>query len=245
MMRSEAPAPRDALHHATVDPHRRNSALADVILGAQDGLVNVLGVILGVAAATESVRIVVVAGLAAALAESFSMAAVAYTSRVAAGDLYESEKARERRHVRVVPTIEREEIRAIFAAKGFEGELLDRIVATITANEEVWVAEMMAEEHGLVPVDRRASLRAAVVVGVAALVGSVIPLLPFAVARVPLASGLALGLAAAVLFAGGAYKARVTVGSWWKSGLEMSVIGTASALVGYAIGTLLRVPTTP
>jgi VIT1/CCC1 family predicted Fe2+/Mn2+ transporter len=235
----------DALHHSTVDRHRGNSALADVILGAQDGLVNVLGVILGVAAATESARIVVVAGLAAALAESVSMAAVAYTSRVAAGDLYESEKARERRHIRAVPAIEREEVRAIFAAKGFEGELLDRIVATITADEDVWIAEMMAEEHGLVPIDRRASLRAAVVVGCAALVGSVLPLVPFAFAPVALASGLALAATAAVLFAGGAYKARVTVGSWWKSGLEMSLIGTVSALAGYGVGALLRVPVTP
>jgi VIT1/CCC1 family predicted Fe2+/Mn2+ transporter len=208
-------------------------------------LVNVLGVILGVAAATDSVRIVLVAGLAAALAESFSMAAVAYTSRVAAGDLYESERARERRHVRVVPTIEREEIRAIFAAKGFDGELLERIVTTITANEDVWVAEMMAAEHGLMPVDWRASLRAAAVVGVAALVGSIVPLVPFAIAPVRVAGMLAVVLAAGTLFAGGAYKARVTVGSWWKSGLEMALIGTASALIGYLIGALLRVPASP
>src|ERR1700744_6336781 len=112
-MSVEIPSPGDARYHANVDPHRRHSVLADVILGAQDGLVNVLGVVLGVAAATDSVRIVVVAGLAAALADSTSMAAVAYTSRLAAGSLYESEKAREHRHVRTVPAIEREEIRAM------------------------------------------------------------------------------------------------------------------------------------
>jgi hypothetical protein len=62
------------------DPHRQASALSDVILGGQDGLVNVLGVILGVAAATSDPRIVLVAGLAATFAESVSMGAVAYTS---------------------------------------------------------------------------------------------------------------------------------------------------------------------
>jgi VIT1/CCC1 family predicted Fe2+/Mn2+ transporter len=50
---------------------------------------------------------------------------------------------------------------------------------------------------------------------------------------------------AVVLFAVGAYKARTTVGRPWKSGLEMALIGTVSALVGYAIGLLLKVPPVP
>ena len=49
-------------HH---DPHRHNSRLSEVILGGQDGLVNVLGVILGVAAATQDVRIVIAVAMAA------------------------------------------------------------------------------------------------------------------------------------------------------------------------------------
>ena len=53
-------------HHLSFDPHARGSSLSDVILGGQDGLVNVLGVILGVAAATSSTYIVLVAGLAQA-----------------------------------------------------------------------------------------------------------------------------------------------------------------------------------
>src|SRR3989344_4862465 len=55
----------------------------DLILGGQDGLVDVLGVILGVATATGSVKLVVIAALSSAIAESFSMGAVAYTSQKA------------------------------------------------------------------------------------------------------------------------------------------------------------------
>src|SRR5512136_2416889 len=108
------------------DPHRRASGLADIILGGQDGLVNVLGVILGVAAATSDPRIILVAGLAATFAESVSMGAVAYTSTLADADFYESERAREYRHIQEVPKLEREEVREIYASKGFHGELLDR-----------------------------------------------------------------------------------------------------------------------
>ena len=115
---------------------------------------NVLGVILGVAAATHDPRIILVAGLAATFAESVSMGAVAYTSTLADADFYESERNREYRHIQEVPHLEVSEVREIYKNKGFEGELLDRIVETITANEDVWVAVMMAEEHRLQPTSR-------------------------------------------------------------------------------------------
>src|SRR3990172_3875999 len=92
-------------YHLYHDPHRQSSGLSDIILGGQDGLVNVLGVILGVAAATHDPRIVMVAGLAATFAESVSMGAVAYTSTLADSDFYESERAREHRHVHLVPAL--------------------------------------------------------------------------------------------------------------------------------------------
>src|SRR5512142_743713 len=161
------------------DSHRRASTLSDVILGGQDGLVNVLGVILGVAAATHDPRIVLVAGLAATFAESVSMGAVAYTSTLADADFYESERAREFRHIARVPHVEKDEVREIYSKKGFKGELLDRIVDTITANEEVWVAVMMSEEHQLSPTDRRQAFKSAIVVGLSAVVGSLVPLAPF------------------------------------------------------------------
>src|SRR5512139_2698697 len=170
----------DIKYHLFHDPHRRASGLSDIILGGQDGLVNVLGVILGVAAATSDPRLVVVAGLAATFAESVSMAAVAYTSTLADADFYESEREREYRHIQEVPHLEVDEVRRIYAEKGFKGDLLEHIVTTLSKDLDVWVAVMMAEEHQLHPVDRKVALRSAVVVGIAAVIGSLIPLAPFA-----------------------------------------------------------------
>ena len=232
-------------HHTRLDPHHRHSALADVILGGQDGLVNVLGVILGVAAASGDVRIVIAAGMAATFAESVSMGAVAYTSTVAESDLYRSEREREYRHIHTVPHLERTEIRRIFEAKGFQGELLEQIVQTITDDPQIWVDQMMAEEHRLSPSSRADATRAAGIVGVSAIVGSLIPLAPFFVLPIGSSMIVSLVLAAVALFAVGAYKARVTVGRPSRSGLEMAVIGILSALVGYAVGLLFRVPPTP
>jgi VIT1/CCC1 family predicted Fe2+/Mn2+ transporter len=227
------------LHHAQRDPHMRGRWLADLVLGAQDGLVNTLGVVLGVAAASADARVVFAAGMAAGIAESLSMGAVGYTSSVARGDLYRSERAREYRHIETTPVIEREEIRELYERKGFEGELLDRVVDAICADKDVWVAVMMAEEHELVPIDRAASLRSAGIIGFAALAGSVLPVVPFGVFDLRASVVVALALGAALLFMLGALKATLTVGRRMRSGSELAVIGMASAVAGYGIGYLL------
>lgn len=232
--------------HNKIDPHTRSSRLSEIILGGQDGLVNVLGVILGVAAATNDPRIVFAAGMAATFAESVSMGAVAYTSTLANNDLYKSEKEREYRHIHLVPELEVEEIRHLYAQKGFEGETLEKIVEVITSNPDVWVEVMMSEEHQLQPPERQGgAIKSALVVGGAAIVGSLIPLVPFALLPVGVSMIVSIIISALTLFAVGAYKAKVTVGSPGKSGLEMAVIGTLSALVGYAVGLWFKVPVVP
>jgi VIT1/CCC1 family predicted Fe2+/Mn2+ transporter len=231
----------ELIHHELEDPHRAESNISDIILGGQDGLVNVLGVILGVAAASEDVRMVLVAGLAATFAESVSMAAVAYTSTIARADLYESERAREYRHLRDTPNLEREEVRQIYQKKGFSGPVLEQLVDIITANKDVWVSVMMAEEHKLTPVNRRTALRSGVVVGLSAIIGSLIPLLPFFLVNVQLGIWSSIAISAVVLFVVGAYKAKLTVGRPAKSGFEIMAIGMASAMVGYAVGLFFTI----
>ena len=226
----------DHEYHEQIDPHGHRSRLAEVILGGQDGLVNVLGVILGVAAASGSQRLVVAAGLAATFAESVSMAAVAFTTKRAEAALFQREAARERRHFQRVPEIERDEVRELYRRKGFQGALLEKIVQTITADEEVWLAVMMAEEHQLQPVSLGRALEAALVVGLSAIAGSLVPLVPFLALGVTAASWASVGLSAVALFALGALKSRWTVGRPWRGGVELAVIGLASAVAGYLVG---------
>src|SRR2546427_10962774 len=87
--------------------HPKPTVLSDFILGSQDGIVNVLGIILGLSAATRDVRIILVATLAALGAESIAMGAVAYTSTRARRRLYLSQALQERRGVKEIPQTER------------------------------------------------------------------------------------------------------------------------------------------
>jgi predicted membrane protein (TIGR00267 family) len=104
---------------------------------------------------------------------------------------------------------------------------------------------MMAEEHQLSPVDRKTAFKAAWVVGLSAIVGSLVPILPFMFLSVAVSMWMSVLVTALVLFGIGVYKARVTVGRPMRSGLEMMLIGTVSAMAGYLVGVLLKVPPLP
>lgn len=215
--------------------------LRDFILGGQDGLVNVLGVILAVATAVSDARLVIIAGLAATFAESISMAAVAYTSTKAARDFYRSEMERERREVEETPAEERKEIRDIYRRKGFSGTMLNSIVSKITSNKKLWIKTMMEEELCLFPDEYKSPGKDAFIVGFSALIGSFVPLLPFLFLAVGQATIGAIILSIAVLFAMGYIKGRLTTGKSIRNGIELAVIGMAAALAGYAIGAVLGV----
>jgi predicted membrane protein (TIGR00267 family) len=222
------------------EEHRQVNWLRDVILGGQDGLVNILGIILGVIAGGGSKQVMLAAGFAAAITESISMGAVGYTSAVADRDYYQAEQARESAEIDATPDAERQEIRDIYAAKGFSGELLEQVADTITANRENWLATMMDEELHLQPVQTPDIMRSAVVITLATLIGHLIPLLPFV--WLPRTSALitAFVLSAGVLFGVGVYSSVTLVGDWRKNGLKMVAIGLGAAAIGFLIGRLFH-----
>ncbi len=219
---------------------QQGKLIENLILGGQDGLVNVLGIILGVAAATSDSRIVIIAGLAATFAESISMGAVAFTSQKAGKQFYESEKARELKEIEEMPEQEKQEIREIFAKKGFKGKDLERVVEVISSDKKVWLETMMSDELKLSSYEATDPKQSAVVVGLSALVGSVLPLLPFFLFSVETAFVASIVFSVFILFVAGAIKAKFTIGSWKKSGMEMAAIGTLAAISGYVIGILLK-----
>src|SRR3989441_4799279 len=245
------PEPRPAraaqpLHAPDVEKGGIGRSLRDIILGGQDGLVNVLGLVLGVAAATAQLRIILAAALAATFSESIAMGGVMYTSVLAERDYYLAMFAKEQQEIEEVPEVETEEVRQIFRAKGLHGELLERVVKEITSDKKVWVDVMMRDELHLAPVSGAGAVRRAFVTGFSTLIGSLIPLVPFLFVplfgiSVTAATIMAVPLCAAVLFAVGAYKALTLVGDWRISGLQMLVIGMVSAAAGYGIGRLLHV----
>jgi VIT1/CCC1 family predicted Fe2+/Mn2+ transporter len=232
-------------NHPHLEAHTasRGLLLRNIILGGQDGVVNVLGIVLGVATATSSKDIVLLAGLAATFAESISMAAVAYTSTRAEEEHYQSEVKRELKEIEDIPDMERREIEEIYRAKGFSGKLLTKVVDTITSSKKIWLETMMQEELGLEnPKDSMSAFWQSVLVGASAIVGSLVPVAPFFFMSPASAIPPSLLMSFSVLFAVGAIKSSFTSGKWLRGGLELMLIGGAAAFAGYLVGVLFQVP---
>src|SRR2546430_4163892 len=134
---------------ALAEKHAQPSLLSDFILGSQDGLVNVLGVILGVAVGSRVITIILAAGLSATFPESISMGAVAYTSTLARRDHYLAEGERERRGMVGLPDLERQEGPAIPQRWGFLRAGLAQQGAKITPQPKAWVEATVG--HALKP----------------------------------------------------------------------------------------------
>ena len=131
-------------------------------------------------------------------------------------------------------------MRDVFKKWGFEGELLDQATQRITSNKDLWASFMMSEELKVTKDASENPLYASLIVGSSSVGGSLIPLVPFFLTQ-DIKTGILFSIifSAVSLFITGFVKAKVTIGSPVKSGIQMTLIGLTSALVGYVIGRLL------
>lgn len=220
------------------------SYVRDFVYGAIDGAVTTFAVVAGAAGAGLESRVVVIMGLANLFADGFSMAVSNFLGTRAEEQQREVARSAEGHHIELYPEGEREEVRQLFAAKGFEGEDLDRAVEVITGDRERWVDTMMREELGFSSDDGSAT-RSALATFAAFLVIGVIPLLAFLVNLVVpdtfgepfLAAAVLTGVAFALV---GVLKALVIGQPLWRGALETVALGGSAATVAYVVGLLLQ-----
>lgn len=217
------------------------SAIPDAVLGSIDGCVTTLAVVAGTLGAGLPSSTALILGMANLLADGFSMAVSNFESGRAQQEHIEAMRRKEERHIEQFPEGEREEVRQIFRAKGFEGELLERIVATISNNRQVWVETMLSDELGL----QRASprpLRSGFVTFLAFVLVGVVPLLPLMLnGPARLRFTLSAGLAGVMFFLIGSLK-RLDSGprATLAAGLRTLLTGTLAASLAFAAGYFLR-----
>ena len=216
----------------------QQSYLRDTVYGGLDGAVTTFAIVAGVVGADLSTRVIIALGIANVLADGFSMAAGNYSGTKAERDDARRIREIEERHIRLVPDGEKAELRAILAAKGLDGEVLDAATEAIAQNRESWIDMMLVDEYGLSPVEPH-PFRAALATFLAFLVAGLAPLSPYLLGLAnPFQTSIALtGL---TFFAIGAAKSRWSLAPWWRSGLETLAIGGAAAAIAYFAGTLFR-----
>lgn len=220
-----------------------HSYLRDFVYGAIDGTVTTFAVVSGVAGAGLSTGIIIVLGLANLVGDGFSMAASNFLGTKTEEELRRKIRRIEEDHIAEYPEGEREEIRQIFAGKGFTGEELEHVVDVITADKQRWIDTMLVEEHG-VPLQGPSAIKAALMTLVAFVCVGFIPLAVFVydyvtpsdVAQPYLISTVLTGVA---FFFVGTAKSLFVDESWWRAGIETLLVGGIAASLAYAVGHLL------
>lgn len=216
------------------------SALGDFILGGVDGVITTFAVVAGSAGGRLSIATVIVLGLANLVADGFSMGVSNYLGTRSRQEEVARARADEAWQIEAHPEGEQQEIREIFARKGFGGETLDRVVEVITSDRKIWIDTMMEQELKLSEIVAR-PLRAGLVTFAAFVICGFLPLLPFILSGAPTPSLflVSAGMAAATFFGLGLGKGHLLQGSPVASGFQTLVIGLVAAGLAYAIGIVL------
>ena len=221
----------------------QQSYLGDFVLGAVDGTITTFAIVAGAAGASLPAGVAVVLGLANVAADGFSMAASNYLKSRADQHLVDRYRRMEEMHIDRVPDAEREEIRQIFAGKGFDGAVLDEIVRVITRDRRQWVDTMLTEEWGL-QLESPSPLRAALTTFAAFVLAGLVPLLPLFLAAW-LATAQQMFLVSAVLtgvtfFSIGLIRGRLSERNLLAAAVETLLIGGTAAALAYIVGGVLK-----
>ncbi|MEL6934665.1 MAG: VIT1/CCC1 transporter family protein [Pseudomonadota bacterium] len=208
--------------------------LKDIVFGGIDGAVTTFAIVAGVQGAGLSPAIIVILGIANVFADGFSMAMGNYLGTKSERDDIARIREIESRHIRDVPEGETNEIRRILQLKGLEGQTLDDATLAITRNKEAWIDMMLVDEYGKSPVNPE-PVRSAGATFLSFFVCGLVPVLPFLVGmdEAFLAATIAT---TCTFFAIGMLKSVWSLASWWRSGLETTLIGSAAAGIAYAAG---------
>jgi vacuolar iron transporter family protein len=222
------------------------NALRAAVLGANDGLVSNMSLVMGVAGAAMSSHVVLLTGLAGLAAGACSMAMGEWLSVATARESFQRQIDAEAEELREVPEEEQEELALIYQAKGLSEETARSLAAQLISNPDSALDTLAREELGIDPKELGGSAWAAAGTSFGLFtLGAIFPVLPYFFGlggyEAVLASLIVSGVA---LIAIGAATALFTGGSAWKLALRQLAFGYGAAGITFAIGKLIGVAVT-
>ena len=218
--------------------------LPDFVYGGIDGAVTTFAVVAGASGASLSLPVILILGFANLVADGFSMASGKYSSDKANLEWYEKIRAIEFRHLKEKTEHERQEVRDILLKYNFKGDDLERATEVITSDPESGVDIMMRHEFNLTAENVLPS-RDPITTFVSFLLIGFVPLAGYTFQSVLGLSEsytflFAVFSTSVALFLVGAVKSRFSARSWFRSGLNVVMLGGFAAAISYGIGFLLR-----
>ena len=217
--------------------------LREFVYGGIDGAVTTFAVVAGGFGANLDPGILIILGFANLLADGFSMSVGAYLSAKSEKDNYDKHEKIEYWEIENLPEIERSEIQDIYKAKGFKGELLEKIVDHICSDKDLWVDEMMKYELGMMR-DSKSPFKIGLATLISFILVGLIPLLIYlwdfffpSEINTFLWTSILTGIAFLIV---GWMKSIVNQTSAIRSISETVALGLLAAVVAYYVGDVLE-----
>ena len=228
--------------HLHEEKHFKSSDLiTDIVIGMSDGLTVPFALAAGLSGAVSSTAIIITAGLAEVAAGSIAMGLGGYLAGKTEVDHYNSEMERERMEVEVVPEVEKQEVRDVFAQMGLSKETQNIIADEMAKDKANWVDFMMRYELGLEKPDPKRARNSAMNIGISYVIGGMVPLSPYFFTDSPIA-GLKLSCLITVvcLFIFGFFKSKMTGQNPWAGAVRVTLIGSVAAAAAFFIARLFN-----
>lgn len=217
--------------------------LGEFVYGGIDGCVTTFAVVAGSVGAGLDSAVIIILGFANLLADGFAMSVGAYLSSRSNKDNYRKYRQKEYWEIEHMPETEKEEIRDIYRAKGFKGDLLEQVVQVITSDKDRWVNDMMKEELEMIDEDKSPVYIGAVTYVSFILIG-LIPLIIYVLDYLNPGERNLFAISSILTAIGfliiGILKAYVNQTRYWKGMLETLLLGGIAASVAYFVGDLLE-----
>jgi VIT1/CCC1 family predicted Fe2+/Mn2+ transporter len=217
----------------------RLGRIRQLVFGSLDGLLVPLGVVSGVAGGTGSTRAVLVAGIAESFAGALSMGAGEFISGRSEAQVHRTEIEKELEEMRENPAFELREIAALLEHEGVSPNDAARIAALLERYPKAYAQTMVEKELGLQLETSTVKIPEALTMGVSYIVGSIFPLVAYFFLPIAAALPVSLVLTVLALVTVGVIKGRLANLNLVRSILEVVLVGGASALGGYLLGTLI------
>jgi predicted membrane protein (TIGR00267 family) len=209
--------------------------LRSVVYGFNDGLTANFGLVAGVIGANVAPHIVIISGVAGAIADALSMGSSGYLAAKSEAEVQAHQIEMERHEMRLMPDLEEEELALIYQAKGLTPDRARETARAMMKDPSQALDAMVREELNIHPAEL-APLKDGIVTGVATAVGAFIPIVPFFAMDHRAAIWTSLVVSMLAHFAIGAARSIFTGRSVWASGRDMFVVGFGVAAIGYVIG---------
>jgi VIT1/CCC1 family predicted Fe2+/Mn2+ transporter len=218
------------------------NTLRAAVLGANDGLVSNLSLVMGVAGAVEGERTLLLAGLAGLVAGACSMAMGEWLSVTSSRELYANQIATEAQELAEVPDEEKEELILIYRAKGLDEAQARTLAERLLSNKATALDTLAREELGVDPDELGGSAwQAGMWSFLLFSTGAIVPVAPFFFLKGPAALLTSLAASGLALAAIGAGTSLFTGRSALFSAVRQLAIGLVAAAITYGIGSLVGV----